>query len=150
MRFNSKLDKRYKIFNLILFILLFGTNGVSYFIFKDLKETLIQFVFSSVILGLIYFINKTTYYIIEGNELICKSLFLKRKIEINSIRKIEKSNSLGSIYKIATAFNGITIHYNKFDDVFISPENLLEFCKLLKEQNPSIQYIPETEFNLNS
>lgn len=150
MRFNSKLDKRYKIFNLILFILLFGTNGITYFIFKDLKDTVIEFVFSSVVLWLMYFINKSTYYIIEGNELICKSLFLKRKIEINSIRKIEKSNSLGSLYKIATAFHGLTIHYNKFDDVFISPENHPEFCKLLNEQNPSIQFIPEKEFHLNS
>jgi hypothetical protein len=57
---------------------------------------------------------------------------------------------LGSIYKIATAFHGLTIHYNKFDDVFISPENLPEFCKLLNEQNPSIQFIPEAEFHLNS
>lgn len=149
MRFNSKLDKRYKIFNLILSVLLFGTSIISYFIYKDLKDTLIEFVFSIFILGLIYFINKTTYYIIEGNELICKSLFLKRKIEINCIRKIEKSNSLGSIYKISTAFHGITIHYNKFDDVFISPENHLEFCKLINEQNSSIQFIPEAEFNLN-
>jgi hypothetical protein len=150
MRFNSKLDKRYKIFNLILSVLLFGTSIISYFIFKDLKDTLIEFVFSIFILGLIYFINKSTYYIIEGNELICKSLFLKRKIEINSIRKIEKSNSLGSIYKIATAFHGLSIHYNKFDDVFISPENHPEFCKLLNEQNPSIQFLPEKEFHLNS
>ena len=150
MRFNSKLDKRYKIFNLILFILLFGTNGITYFIFKDLKDTVIEFVFSSVVLWLMYFINKSTYYIIEGNELICKSLFLKKKIEINSIRKVEKSNSLGSIYKIATAFHGLSIHYNKFDDVFISPENLPEFCKLLNEQNPSIQFLPEKEFHLNS
>ena len=135
MRFNSKLDKRYKIFNLILFILLFGTNGITYFIFKDLKDTVIEFVFSSVVLWLMYFINKSTYYIIEGNELICKSLFLKKKIELNSIRKVEKSNSLGSLFKIATAFHGLTIHYNKFDDVFISPENHPEFCKLLNEQN---------------
>ncbi len=150
MRFNSKLDKRYKIFNLILFILLFGTNGITYFIFKDLKDTVIEFVFSSVVLWLMYFINKSTYYIIEGNELICKSLFLKKKIEINSIRKVEKSNSLGSLYKIATAFHGLSIHYNKFDDVFISPENHPEFCKLLNEQNPSIQFLPEKEFHLNS
>lgn len=150
MRFNSKLDKRYKIFNLILSVLLFGTSIISYFIFKDLKDTLIEFVFSIFILGLIYFINKTTFYIIEGNELICKTLFYKKKIVIESIRKIEKSNSLGSIYKIDTSFNGITVHYNKFDDIFISPENHLEFCKLLNEQNPSIQFIPETEFNLNS
>lgn len=149
MRFNSKLDKRYKIFNLILFILLFGTSFISYFIFKNLKDTLIEFVFASVILGLIYFINKTTYYCFEGNFLICKTVFYKKKIEIDSIRKIEKSNSLGSIYKIATAFHGLTIHYNKFDDIFISPENHLEFCKLLNEQNPSIQFIPEAEFNLN-
>jgi hypothetical protein len=149
MRFNSKLDKRYKIIFFILIAIGLGVSTIRNLLFKD-EFSITPFIFSVIFLVSIYYNSKTTYYIIEGNELICKSLFLKRKIEIKNIRKIEKSNSLGSIYKIATAFHGLTIHYNKFDDVFISPENHLEFCKLLNEQNPSIQFIPETEFNLNS
>lgn len=149
MRFNSKLDKHFKIIFFILIVIGIGASTIRNLLFKDVFS-ITPFIISVVSLGFIYYSSKTTYYIIEGNELICKSLFLKRKIEISYIRKIEKSNSLGSIYKIASAFHGLTIHYNKFDDVFISPENYLEFCKLLKEQNPSIQFIPETEFNLNS
>ena len=149
MRFNSKLDKQFKIIFFILIVIGLGVSTIRNLLFKD-EFSITPFIISVICLGFIYYNSKTTYYIIEGNELICKSLFLKRKIEINSIRKIEKSNSLGSIYKIATAFHGITIHYNKFDDVYISPENHLEFCKLLKEQNPTIQFIPEAEFNLNS
>jgi hypothetical protein len=149
MRFNSKLDKHFKIIFFILIVIGIGASTIRNLLFKDVFS-ITPFIISVVSLGFIYYSSKTTYYIIEGNELICKSLFLKRKIEISCIRKIEKSNSLGSIYKIASAFHGLTIHYNKFDDVFISPENYLEFCKLLKEQNPSIQFIPETEFNLNS
>lgn len=149
MRFNSKLDKRYKIIFFILIVIGLVVSTIRNLLFKD-EFSISPFIFSVIFLVSIYYNSKTTYYNIEGNELICKSLFLKRKIEINNIRKIEKSNSLGSVYKIATAFHGLTIHYNKFDDVYISPDNLLEFCKLLKEQNPSIQFIPETEFNLNS
>ncbi len=149
MRFNSKLDKHFKIIFFILIVIGIGASTIRNLLFKDVFS-ITPFIISVVSLGFIYYSSKTIYYIIEGNELICKSLFLKRKIEISYIRKIEKSNSLGSIYKIASAFHGLTIHYNKFDDVFISPENYLEFCKLLKEQNPSIQFIPETEFNLNS
>ena len=149
MRFNSKLDKHFKIIFFILIVIGIGASTIRNLLLKD-EFSITPFIISVVSLGFIYYSSKTTYYIIEGNELICKSLFLKRKIEISCIRKIEKSNSLGSIYKIASAFHGLTIHYNKFDDVFISPENYLEFCKLLKEQNPSIQFIPETEFNLNS
>ncbi|MEY4521615.1 MAG: hypothetical protein RIT10_800 [Bacteroidota bacterium] len=149
MRYNSKLDKHFKIIFFILIVIGLGVSTIRNLLLKD-EFSITPFIISVVSLGFIYYSSKTTYYIIEGNELICKSLFLKRKIEINCIRKIEKSNSLGSIYKIASAFHGLTIHYNKFDDVFISPENYLEFCKLLKEQNPSIQFIPETEFNLNS
>lgn len=149
MRFNSKLDKHFKIIFFILIVIGLGASTIRNLLFKDVFS-ITPFIISVVSLGFIYYSSKTTYYIIEGNELICKSLFLKRKIEVSCIRKIEKSNSMGSIYKIASAFHGLTIHYNKFDDVFISPENYLEFCKLLKEQNPSIQFIPETEFNLNS
>lgn len=149
MRFNSKLDKHFKIIFFILIVIGLGASTIRNLLFKDVFS-ITPFIISVVSLGFIYYSSKTIYYIIEGNELICKSLFLKRKIEISCIRKIEKSNSLGSIYKIASAFHGLTIHYNKFDDVFISPENYLEFCKFLKEQNPYIQFIPETEFNLNS
>ena len=149
MRFNSKLDKQFKIIFFILIVIGLGVSTIRNLLFID-EFSITPFILSVISLGFIYYNSKTTYYIIEGNELNCKSLFLKRKIEINSIRKIEKSNSLGSIYKIATAFHGITIHYNKFDDVYISPQNHLEFCKLLKEQNPNIQFIPEAEFNLNS
>lgn len=149
MRFNSKLDKHFKIIFFILIVIGLGASTIRNLLFKDVFS-ITPFIISVVSLGFIYYSSKTTYYIIEGNELICKSLFLKRKIEVSCIRKIEKSNSMGSIYKIASAFHGLTIHYNKFDDVFISPENYLEFCKLLKEQNPSIQFIPDTEFNLNS
>jgi hypothetical protein len=149
MRFNSKLDKQFKIIFFILIVIGLGVLTIRNLLFKD-EFSITPFILSVISLGFIYYNSKTTYYIIEGNELICKSLFLKRKIEINSIRKIEKSNSLGSLFKIATAFHGLSIHYNKFDDVFISPENLPEFCKLLNEQNPSIQFLPEKEFHLNS
>ena len=149
MKFNSKLDKQFKIFLFILIVIGLGVLTIRNLLFKD-EFSITPFILLVISLGFIYYNSKTTYYIIEGNELICKSLFLKRKIEINSIRKIEKSNSLGSLFKIATAFHGLSIHYNKFDDVFISPENLPEFCKLLNEQNPSIQFLPEKEFHLNS
>ena len=149
MRFNSKLDKQFKIFFFILIIIGLGVSTIRNLLFKD-EFSITPFILSVISLGFIFYNSKTTYYIIEGNELICKSLFLKKKIEINSIRKVEKSNSLGSLFKIATAFHGLSIHYNKFDDVFISPENLPEFCKLLNEQNPSIQFLPEKEFHLNS
>jgi hypothetical protein len=149
MRFNSKLDKQFKIFFFILIVIGLGVLTIRNLLFKD-EFSITPFILSVISLGFIYYNSKTTYYIIEGNELICKSLFLKKKIEINSIRKVEKSNSLGSLFKIATAFHGLSIHYNKFDDVFISPENHPEFCKLLNEQNPSIQFLPEKEFHLNS
>ena len=149
MKFNSKLDKQFKIFLFILIVIGLGVLTIRNLLFKD-EFSITPFILSVISLGFIYYNSKTTYYIIEGNELICKSLFLKKKIEINSIRKVEKSNSLGSLFKIATAFHGLTIHYNKFDDVFISPENHPEFCKLLNEQNPSIQFLPEKEFHLNS
>jgi hypothetical protein len=149
MRFNSKLDKQFKIFFFILIVIGLGVLTIRNLLFKD-EFSITPFILSVISLGFIYYNSKTTYYIIEGNELICKSLFLKKKIEINSIRTIEKSNSLGSLFKIATAFHGLSIHYNKFDDVFISPENHPEFCKLLNEQNPSIQFLPEKEFHLNS
>ena len=92
----------------------------------------------SVIILLIFFISKTTRYIINENQLIVKSMFIvNERIEINKIRKIEKTNSILS--SPALSLDRIAVQYNKFDEVYISPKEKQLFVEELLKINPEIE-----------
>lgn len=80
----------------------------------------------------------TTFYQIEGNNLQIKSGFIVNKlIAIDSIRKIQKSNSLFS--SPAASLDRLEVFYNKYDSVLISPKYKQEFLAELWKINPAIE-----------
>ncbi len=92
----------------------------------------------STIILLIVFVSKTTRYIIKENQLIVKSMFIvNEKIEINKIRKIEKTNSILS--SPALSLDRIAVRYNKFDEVYISPKDKQLFVEELLKINKEIE-----------
>ncbi|GET46269.1 PH domain-containing protein [Capnocytophaga felis] len=79
-------------------------------------------------------------YIIDQKQLIIKAGFLyKVKIDIETIRKIRKSNSILS--SPAASFDRIEILYNKYDDILISPKDRTVFISDLLKINPNIEII---------
>lgn len=80
----------------------------------------------------------TTFYQIEGSNLQIKSGFIVNKlIAIDSIRKIQKSNSLFS--SPAASLDRLEVFYNKYDSVLISPKYKQEFLAELRKINPAIE-----------
>jgi hypothetical protein len=91
-----------------------------------------------LIVGFVLFLSKTTQYIIDGNQLTVKSCWIVcEKIEIGTIRKVEKTNSILS--SPALSLDRIAIRYNRFDDVYISPKYKDEFVAELVKENPNIE-----------
>lgn len=79
-----------------------------------------------------------TYYQIEHSALRIKSGFIINKlIAINSIRKIQKSNSIFS--SPAASLDRLEIFYNKYDSILISPKDKQEFLAQLRNINPAIE-----------
>ena len=86
----------------------------------------------------VFFVSKSTRYIIQENQLIVKCLFIVNdRIEISKIRKIEKTNSILS--SPALSLDRIAVHYNKFDEVYLSPKDKKEFISQLLKINPEIK-----------
>jgi hypothetical protein len=86
----------------------------------------------------IVFISKSTRYIISENHLIVKCMFIVNdKIEISKIRKIEKTNSILS--SPALSLDRISIKFNKYDEVYISPKERQAFIDELLKINPEIE-----------
>lgn len=91
---------------------------------------LLTFVFINGFFNLRYTIDKDRLDIYYG------FFSYKLSIDINSIRKIEKSRSILSAP--AASMNRIEIHYNKFDSILISPKDQQEFIHNLCQINPNI------------
>ena len=63
------------------------------------------------------------------------------KIEISSIQKIVVNETLYVGLKPATARNGLIIRYNKFDDIYISPDDNETFITEILKFNSEIEII---------
>ena len=93
----------------------------------------------SIIVTLIWILLDTKYSIKE--EVISfNSGPFRGKININSIRKIEHHSGLivPVTYKPALDTKGLIIHYNSFDDIYISPKDEDVFLEELLKINPKI------------
>ena len=85
---------------------------------------------------------KTTFYKIENTDLNWKSGPFKGKIDITKINKIEYHKGIlaPTIWKPALSHIGLIITYNKYDDIYISPEEQQEFIATLQRLNPNITF----------
>lgn len=125
MRFDAKRDSFIFYVWLSILIPYGGICGLVYWQEKDLTPI---FILGGVwlLLGLLfYFIVKSTFYtFIDDETLVCQTMyFFKKNIAISSIRKFEKTNGFYAGIKMSTAWRCLLMHYNKYDELLISPEN---------------------------
>jgi len=88
-----------------------------------------------------YFAFYYANYEISNDRLLVKSLEGRKKIDIESIRKIEKGNSIwtsGFFYFWYPYQKGLNIHYGH-EEIFVNPKQREEFISKLLEINPSIE-----------
>ncbi len=129
MRFETKRDNTF-IF-IFLFVFVLYSVIASYSIIAENDYSVIwPFSLVLVILTLLfYLIVKTTYFVFEEYQLVCRSLFFKRSIFYSDIKKIEKQKGLYVGFKMSTAWKGLVVHYNKYDELLVSPEREEEFIQ---------------------
>ena len=88
----------------------------------------------------VVFISKSTKYIVNENQLVVKCMFIvNAKIEISTIRKIEKSNSILS--SPALSMDRIAVRYNKYDEIYLSPKEKQLFIDELVKRNSAIEVL---------
>lgn len=90
--------------------------------------------------GFLYWIYNETYYRISDTLLSYHAGPISGKIDILSIREMQVNKTLwiGTL-KPATALNGIIIHYNQLDTIYISPTDKENFVKNCLAINPNIK-----------
>lgn len=141
MVFKSKIDWFFKGFILLFFGI--GIVGAIFLVKSNENSKDILF-FQVFFIGLgffFYVLKRTTNYTFKDDFLFCRSAIFHKSLPYSSIRKIEVGTKLYGGLKLSTSLHGLVIHYNKFDDLFISPENQELFIEKLVVLNPSITII---------
>ncbi|MFC4740341.1 PH domain-containing protein [Flavobacterium ponti] len=84
-----------------------------------------------------------TEYKIKDNFLYWQSGPFFGKIDIKTIRKIQHHDGIfvPTVWKPALSQIGLIITYNKFDDIYISPQNESDFITELLSINPNIEIL---------
>ena len=116
------------------------------FIEKPEAEAPPIYIFNTIMIGIIsmiIWILLDTKYTINEEILYYYSGPFRGKININSIRKIERHSGLivPVTYKPALDTKGLIIHYNSFDDIYISPKKQEIFIQELLKINPNIKVV---------
>jgi hypothetical protein len=84
-----------------------------------------------------------TSYKIVNDELLYFSGFVRGKIKIANIREIAKGKTMWSGMTPALSGKGLIIKYNRFDRIYISPEDNNEVTTHLLKINPDIRIVKE-------
>lgn len=131
----------FKIIILAAVILLLSTTVSSYLISTTTFSTLFSGVICLATIFFLLWIYFATFYKIEGNELIYRSGPINGKILIAQIIEIQTNASNFVGLKPATASKGIIVKYNRWDEIYLSPEREKDFIKGLLNINPAIKVV---------
>ncbi|WP_235941908.1 PH domain-containing protein [Pontibacter fetidus] len=92
-------------------------------------------------LALLLWVFLSTWYQIANGKLKYKSGFLWGEINISDIRQLIVGETMWAGLKPALASKGIIVKYNRYDEIYIAPENNLELIEDLRSLNPTIEVI---------
>ena len=81
----------------------------------------------------------STHYIITASHVVYKCGFIKGKIKISRIHEIIKGKTMHVGFKPALATKGLIIKYNKYDDIYISPNSNDTFIEAVLKINSNIK-----------
>lgn len=125
----------------LLIMIVFGSVSSFFVENNGEKMPLPISIFLGVISLLILWMLFHTKYQIKGKNLLYFCGPIRGKIDILQIHKIEnvKTWHVTSILKPALGSYGLTLTYNKYDDIYISPKRKSEFVAELFKINPNIQ-----------
>lgn len=143
MKFTSEFSQKNKILIAVVMLIIVAST-IPVFFDEETKDNLIAKIIILAInvasLILLSWIISKTYYTIKSKNLVCKSGPFKKEISIQNIRKIEvhKGIIVPAFWKLSLSDKGFIIHYNQFDDIYISPKNADKFLTELLKINPNI------------
>lgn len=130
-------------FNVILLaVLILFISGVLALIslLPDESAPALIYVIMGIVLTLLLWMALGTHYVVTDRELLYRSGPFRGKIAISKIRKLEYDDRFfkQSLLRLGMDTKGLTVHYDKFEDIYISPRHRDAFVAELCRLNPEI------------
>ena len=139
MKFKSRKDKLsiITIYGMIsffigMFLLDLENDGIE-------KGEIWQYLVILTVIGLLISVLHGTNYELTEKYLKYRSGPIRGKIEINRINEILKDKTMWGVLKPATARKGLIIKYDKYNDLYISPETNELFINKILDLNIGIK-----------
>ena len=125
--------------SLLIIVLFFGIPLISGDLI-GIRGLLIKCLITIAIIGLFIWIWTSTFYTINGENLVIKSGPLRWLISIKDIKTIRlDQNTIGGLIKPTLSWTCIEIDYMKYKSISISPENQDRFVATLRGINKKIE-----------
>ncbi len=138
--YKSKRSKRLNVIFIVTFIIIIGATIPA--LLNEIESGFYIVIGINLLsLLLLASIALKTQYKIKDDLLYWQSGPFFGKIDIRTILKIQHHNGIfvPTVWKPALSQIGLIITYNKFDDIYISPEKEADFIESLLQINPSIE-----------
>jgi hypothetical protein len=104
------------------------------------QEYLIKIILILPITSVLAWCLLDTKYILHETYLAYKSGPFRGKISYRQIRKVEVDDSFfkAVILKPGLGIKGLIVRYDRFEEIYISPENRADFIAELKKRVPNL------------
>lgn len=102
-------------------------------------ETIFALILILANVGLLFWMFFGTRYALSTDGYLSyRSGPVRGKIAVSRIREIQKGKTLWVGLRPATARKGLIIKYDRFNEIYISPESNDSFCEAILNINPEI------------
>lgn len=91
------------------------------------------------VVGFVFWIFFGTNYELDQTKFIYKSGPFRGSINLDRIKKIEVGKTMWVGFRPATARKGLIIHYDKFNEIYITPKTNQSFIQEILEFKPDIE-----------
>ncbi|MBB1151236.1 PH domain-containing protein [Myroides sp. NP-2] len=101
----------------------------------------IELLLSTLPLAIFVWAYASTVYRIEDGYFQYRSTFIKGKIAISTITRLEVGKNMWAGTKPALSTKGIIIKYNQYDEIYVAPQSNSDLVREFVAINPSIEVV---------
>jgi len=135
--FKSRKDSLFAWIIVWVIVIMVGIPGYQY-MDTGLHPSMLIHVVNLAVIGFLGWLWFATYYTVDDTHIHYRSGPLRGKIAIAAIREVKRDTTLWVGFRPALARKGIIVKYNKYDDIYFSPDSNDAFIKALLEVRPDI------------
>jgi len=94
-----------------------------------------------LVIGLMFWLWFDTRYSVDEAFVYFRSGPIRGKIRVTAIREVVIGETMWSGLKPALARRGVVVKYNRYDEIYFSPDSNEAFAAALRDVNPDIQIV---------